>query len=211
MSWETQLPTRVSWYWQVPALYLESWGPQPQPLGLNHTAPHDDCDETNECWLSVSSHIHNVSRSWALITRAEITKPLQRVSTWIMSVFKADNLRKSSLVQRGGSGSSYCWGKERCRQIYQLLHFGHPTHPVHPVPLAAEPAPHSGLPLRVDALKPHTLAQQITLPVCNISEQSEILVHSEWEHREPSHSAAHIRSFQHFISSTWTAEKVFCI
>lgn len=114
-------------------------------------------------WLRVSSHTHNVSRSSALITKAEITKPLQRLSTWIISVFKADSLRMSSLVQRGGSGRSNCWGKKRCRQIYQLLHCEHPTHPVHPVPLTCRT--HSGLPLLGDALKPHTSAQQLILPI----------------------------------------------
>lgn len=73
-----------------------------------------------QCWLSVSSHTHKVSRSWALITKAEITKPLQRLSTWIVSVFKADSLRKSSLVQPGGSGTSNCWGNEMQTDVSAL-------------------------------------------------------------------------------------------
>lgn len=149
-------------------------------------------------WLSVSSPIHN--RSWALISKAEITKPLQRLSTWIISVFKADSLRKSSLVQRGGSGSSNCWRKGRCRQIYQLSLWASYTSsaPCSPHCRACTPqwSPSPG-----DALNPHALAQQLILPVFNIFEQSEVLMHNEWDHREPSHSAAHILGVLLNISS----------
>lgn len=160
MSWETQLPTGVSRYWQVPGLYLESWGPQLQPMGLSRPAPQDDCSETNSVgsvWLLTSTMWAGVGL-WLL--RLKLLS-LAEISTWILSLFKAGSLRKSSAVQRGGSGSSNCWGNKRCRQIYQLLHFEHPAHPMHPDYRACTPqwSPSPG-----GALKPHSLAQQLILP-----------------------------------------------
>lgn len=132
-------------------------------MGLNHTAPPDDCKETN----SVGSVWVLTHTTWAgvglWLLRLKLLNPCRYSAPESYLSLKLTASGKA--LQSNWTGSSNCWGNKRCRQIYQLLHFEHPTDPVHPVPLTAGPVPHSGLPLLGDALKPHTLAQQLILPV----------------------------------------------
>lgn len=105
-SWETLPPSRVGWYWQVPALYLEIWGPQLWPMGLNHAAPQDDCNN------SVGSVWALTHTRWAgaglWLPRLKLPSPCRDSAPELCQSLKLT----ASGKQPGGSGTSDCWGNE---------------------------------------------------------------------------------------------------